>query len=122
MAKREKATFGKILMCRRGWSTQEEQARFLNIPLEDYIAYENDEREPNFATLKSISQSLEITIDLLLDNRLINVVERNIRLQKAADYASNLIEMAVGKYDLEKKDICKVAQMALDILKRKEAD
>jgi len=46
--------------------TQKEVASMLNIPYSTYSNYENNNREPNFGTIKQIAKILETSIDEIL--------------------------------------------------------
>lgn len=48
--------------------SRKQLAEALNIPYNTFSKYETNERQPDYATLKKISNYFEVTIDFLLDN------------------------------------------------------
>ena len=69
--------------------TQDEFAKKLNISASSISLYENGDREPSLATLKTISETLNVSTDYLLG---LTDVENNESSKVSLEYIYDLIQ------------------------------
>lgn len=113
-----------ILRERKGYS-RKQMAQFLNVTIQAYSRYENDQREPSIEMLKKISAVLGTSLDLLLDIQLIKstfeieihklkyrsrvgvkIVKSEPHLSRTnTDILENYFSLLIDRVDFSKKDI-----------------
>lgn len=86
--------------------TQSDVAKMLNISRVAYTNYELGNREPDFETIKNISEIFSTSIDILLDNTSFTA-ELDKSLETIADLPKNLQNILRGAAQLNEENCIK---------------